>query len=91
MADSVENNSRKRLRALLGHEFFAPSQWKRRVALWSGGILVGIAAIAFARASDLAYAGFKRIVEFSPWLPLLITSIARTLAAASAGTEIKSS
>ncbi len=75
MPASDENSSRPRLRRLLGHEFFAPSQWKRRVALWGGGILVGIAAIVFARASDLAYAQFRRIVDFSPWLPLLITPL----------------
>ncbi|MEP6940445.1 MAG: chloride channel protein [Rudaea sp.] len=63
------------MKALLGHEFFAAAQWRRRVALWSGGILVGIAAIVFARASDFAFAQFGRIVEFSPWLPLLVTPI----------------
>jgi len=68
-------------RAALGHhwrslrhnDLFAPSQWRRRIALWSGGILVGIAAIAFARGSDLAYAGFERILRSSPWWPMLLT------------------
>ena len=75
MPDTPESKQRRRLPALLGHEFFAPSQWKRRIALWGGGVLVGIAAIVFARASDFAYAGFRRIVELSPWLPLLVTPI----------------
>jgi H+/Cl- antiporter ClcA len=65
----------RRLRNLLGHEFFAAAQWKRRVALWAGGILVGIAAIVFARASDLAYAGFRYLLGVSQWLPLLITPV----------------
>lgn len=75
MPDPNEQSRNPRLRTLLGHEFFAPSQWKRRVALWSGGILVGIAAIAFARASDLAYAGFRRLLDISPLLPLLLTPV----------------
>ena len=72
---SSERAHRQRLRALLGNEFFAPAQWKRRVALWSGGILVGLVAIAFARCSTLAYELFQRIIAISPWLPLLITPL----------------
>jgi H+/Cl- antiporter ClcA len=67
------NESRTRIKALLGHDFFAPAQWQRRVALWTGGILVGLAAIAFARASDFAYRGFRVVVAISPWLPLVVT------------------
>ncbi|MEO7431269.1 MAG: chloride channel protein [Dokdonella sp.] len=62
-----------RYKALRHNELFAPAQWKRRIALWSGGILVGVAAIVFARGSDLAFAGFERVVAISPWLPLLLT------------------
>jgi H+/Cl- antiporter ClcA len=58
---------------LLGHDFFAPHQWRRRIALWSGGIAVGLVAIAFAKASDLAYRGFRDVLAISPWLPLLLT------------------
>jgi H+/Cl- antiporter ClcA len=63
----------QRLRELGRHDLFAPAQWRRRIALWGGGVLVGLAAIAFARASDLAYAGFTRLLAVSPWLPLLVT------------------
>jgi H+/Cl- antiporter ClcA len=69
------NRKRDRLRGLLGNEFFAPALWKRRVALWSGGILVGLVAIGFARCSTLAYELFQRIVAISPWLPLLMTPL----------------
>jgi H+/Cl- antiporter ClcA len=62
-----------RLHALLGHEFFAPHQWRRRAALWIGGVVVGLAAIVFARASDAAYALFERMVAWSMWLPLVLT------------------
>ncbi|HEY0180520.1 MAG TPA: chloride channel protein, partial [Dokdonella sp.] len=65
----------ERLRALGAHPLLAPSQWRRRIALWSGGVLVGVAAIVFARASDLAYAGFERLLALSPWLPLLVTPL----------------
>lgn len=71
----AENAKRDRLHELLGNEFFAPAQWKRRVALWSGGILVGLVAIGFARCSTLAYELFQRIVAISPWLPLLMTPL----------------
>lgn len=65
--------AQNRLKNLLGHEFFAPSQWQRRAALWSGGILVGLTAILFAKASDLAFAGFERVLLISPLLPLVLT------------------
>jgi H+/Cl- antiporter ClcA len=67
------NESRTRIKALLGHDFFAPAQWQRRAALWTGGILVGFAAIAFAQASSFAYRGFRAVVAISPWLPLVVT------------------
>lgn len=71
--DHDPQRAQSRLKALLGHEFFAPTQWQRRAALWSGGVLVGIAAIVFAKLSDLAYAGFEYIIAISPLLPLLLT------------------
>lgn len=60
-------------RQILGHEYFAPAQWRRRVALWSGGILVGLAAIAFARGSDIAIATFQSMVRANAWLPFVVT------------------
>ncbi|MEI7037064.1 chloride channel protein [Fulvimonas yonginensis] len=62
-----------RLQALLGHEFFAPHQWKRRIALWSGAVLVALAAIVFAEASNWAYRLFLRILAHGVWIPLLLT------------------
>ncbi|MEO7917302.1 MAG: chloride channel protein, partial [Dokdonella sp.] len=58
---------------MLGHEFFAPSLWRRRAALWLGGILVGLAAIFFSEAADAAYGLFKRLLAISPYVPLLLT------------------
>jgi H+/Cl- antiporter ClcA len=52
----------------------SPDIWKRRVLLWGGAIAVALAAIAFARASDLAFSLFKRAIAFSPWCALLLTT-----------------
>ena len=67
--------SNPRLQALLGHEFFAPMQWKRRIALWSGAVLVALAAIVFAKASDWSYHLFQRILAHGIWIPLIITPV----------------
>ena len=81
MAESDEPDARERLRSRLGSELFAPAPWKRRLALWGGGVLVGIAAIAFARASDLAFAGFRALLAVSAWLPLAVMPAAFALLA----------
>ncbi|MGN2254792.1 chloride channel protein [Frateuria sp. GZRe12] len=67
--------SNPRLQALLGHEFFAPHQWKRRIALWSGAVLVALAAILFAKASTWAYQLFLRILAHGVWIPLILTPV----------------
>lgn len=69
------------MKALLGHEFFAPSLWRRRVALWLGGILVGLAAIFFSEAANAAYALFRYLLAFSPYVPLLLTPVVFALLA----------
>lgn len=69
-------------RQITGHEYFAPVQWRRRAALWAGGIIVGVAAILFARGSDLAFALFRTLVSQIPWLPLLLTPAVFALIAA---------
>jgi H+/Cl- antiporter ClcA len=72
---SPRNESNPRLRAVLGHEFFAPYQWKRRIALWSGAVLVALAAILFAKASDWAYRLFEKMLTFGTWIPLILTPV----------------
>lgn len=66
---------------LLGHEFFAPEEWRRRLALWLGGIVVGLTAVLFVRASTLAYAGFRQMLALSPWLPVVVTPLVFALLA----------
>src|SRR5215469_9352106 len=55
------------------HVLLSPTRWRRRIALWSGAILVALAAIAFAKGSDLCYQLFERLRANSPWWPLLVT------------------
>lgn len=74
-AKPAESSSNPRLQALLGHEFFAPHHWKRRLALWIGAVVVALAAILFAKASGWAYAFFLRILSHGSWIPLIITPI----------------
>ncbi|MEW9572643.1 chloride channel protein [Rhodanobacter sp. Si-c] len=69
-------SSNPRLQAVLGHEFFAPHQWKRRIALWSGAVLVALAAILFAKASTWSYDLFLRILAHGTWIPLILTPLA---------------
>jgi H+/Cl- antiporter ClcA len=57
------------------HVLLSAARWKQRAALWSGAILVALAAIAFAKASDACYALFERLRGNSPWWPLLITPL----------------
>jgi H+/Cl- antiporter ClcA len=73
MPASHSGDRHSRLRKLLGHEFFAPQQWQRRAALWIGGVVVGLAAIVFASASNVAFDLFRRVLAISPWLPLALT------------------
>jgi H+/Cl- antiporter ClcA len=72
-ASSTSNSSNPRLQALLGHEFFAPHQWRRRIALWAGAIVVALAAILFAKASDWAFGLFRQLLTYGAWIPLLLT------------------
>lgn len=48
-------------------------EWRRRLTLWAGAVLVAFAAIGFAKASDAASAGFRWVFAQSPLYALLIT------------------
>jgi H+/Cl- antiporter ClcA len=58
---------------LTRHELLSPTQWRRRILFWTGAVLVGLAAVLFAKAADFAYRSFHRAVEHGWWWPLLIT------------------
>lgn len=63
------------------HVLLSPQRWKRRIALWSGAVLVALAAILFARASDYCYELFKHLLAHSRYWPLLVTPIGFALLA----------
>jgi len=73
--EPVSKSTNPRLQALLGHEFFAPHHWKRRLVLWSGAVLVALAAILFAKASTWSYHLFLAILGHGSWIPLVLTPL----------------
>ncbi|MFR0687845.1 chloride channel protein [Enterobacterales bacterium AE_CKDN230030158-1A_HGKHYDSX7] len=48
-------------------------KWRRHLAFWIGALLVGLVALGFAWLADKAFGLFQRLLEISPWLPLLVT------------------
>ncbi|MFJ4054069.1 chloride channel protein [Pseudomonas sp. NPDC089743] len=50
-------------------------EWRQRLAFWIGALLVGLVALAFAWLAEAAFASFKRLLEWLPWSPLLITPL----------------
>ncbi len=47
-------------------------EWLRRLAFWAGAVLVGIAALLFARLADGAGRLFDGVTAGRPWLPFLL-------------------
>ena len=75
LPEPASRSPNPRLQALLGHEFFAPQHWKRRLVLWFGAVLVALAAILFAKASTWAYQLFQGILSQGSWIPLILTPV----------------
>ncbi|WP_342357308.1 hypothetical protein [Croceicoccus marinus] len=48
-------------------------EWGRRVATLIGAVLVGVIAILFAQAADLAHWLFLKIRSVDPLIPLVMT------------------
>jgi len=65
----------RRMRALIRHSGPTSLIFRRRLALMGGAILVGLAALVFARAADEASDAFEELVIALPWLPLLLTPL----------------
>ena len=55
------------------HDWLSPQQWRRRILFWSGAIVVGLAAVFFAKAADYAFEMFHGVASHGWWVPLLIT------------------
>src|SRR3546814_1868014 len=71
--NGVRRWTRRRVRALVRHAGPTSLIFRRRLALMGGAVIVGLVALAFAKAADLAGRAFDNVVVQSPYAPLLIT------------------
>jgi H+/Cl- antiporter ClcA len=53
--------------------------WRTRLVFWLGAVLVGLAATALAIGSDHAGHIFSRILETSPYIPVVLTPLGLVL------------
>jgi len=44
-----------RLREVGQHRWLSPYHWRRRILFWTGAVVVGLAAVLFAKAADFAF------------------------------------
>lgn len=49
--------------------------WMRRAVFIAGALLVGLTAVGFAETANEAQNVYYAILEFSPWLPLVMTPV----------------
>lgn len=68
----------KRQRRLLRSRWL---KWRQHLAFWVGALLVGLVALAFAWLADRSFGLFQRMLQVSPWLPLLATPLGFALLA----------
>jgi H+/Cl- antiporter ClcA len=54
-------------------KLLSPKSWKTRLVFWAGAVLVGLVAVGFAVVAEEANTIFRRLVEYSPYLPLLVS------------------
>ncbi len=54
-------------------------EWKRRLVFWCGAISVGLVAILFAIACEWANGIFHKVIDVSPYLPVLLTPLGLVL------------
>jgi H+/Cl- antiporter ClcA len=65
----------RRFRALVRHSGPTSLRFRQRLALLGGAVLIGLAALAFTQAADLASLVFRRMIAGRGWLPLIITPL----------------
>jgi len=53
-------------------KLFSLRHWKSRLLLWGAAAAVGVAAVGFAGLADIAQAGLRHLIAFSPALPWLL-------------------
>jgi H+/Cl- antiporter ClcA len=64
-----------------GKALLSPDAWKIRVLFWSGAIIVGLVASAFAIVTEYVNEGFNHLLEISPYLPFLLCPLGLVLVA----------
>ena len=79
--DNDVMNSEKSLPVSDDHGLLSPRQWRRRAALWTGAVVVALAAMLFADGTDWTYALFTRLLAHSRYWPLLVTPLGFALLA----------
>jgi H+/Cl- antiporter ClcA len=62
--------------------WFSSRLWKRRIIIILGAVVIGLAAVAFAKLADGAHLTFRRISDEWPWAPLIITPLGFAISAA---------
>ena len=55
--------------------FFSRRLWRRRLVFWGGAIVTGLIGAGFALAANRASLLFDRVIDFSPWIPLILTPV----------------
>lgn len=63
--------------------------WRRRLVLWIGAVLVALAALLFAKASDFAFSLFQQVIALSPWWAMLLTPTMFALLAWASGGRLQ--
>jgi H+/Cl- antiporter ClcA len=71
LSRAMQAPSMKRMR----HELLSPRLWLRRLLFWGGALCVSAAAILFAVGAEHANNLHHRLVELSPYLPLLVAPL----------------
>lgn len=64
----------RRLRPVVSR-WFSLRHWRSQLAFWSGGLLVGLAAVVLAKLADGAQSLFDAGLKLAWWLPLLVTPL----------------
>lgn len=64
-----------------GKALLSPDAWKIRALFWSGAIIVGLVASAFAIVTEYVSEGFNHLLEISPYVPFLLCPLGLVLVA----------
>ena len=86
----------QRFAAKIPQDLVELDEWRRRLAMLTSAVLIGVLATLFARAADFAQRNFAAMTREEPYAPLLLTpflfvaiaALTRSLAPASRGSGI---